>query len=503
MYGLAGERRLLEWEVPWLPGYEGSRPVRIGNAAHGQLQLDVFGEVMDALHQARRGQMPESEDAWHLERALVAHLERVCVDARSRHLGGARPPAALHPLQGHGVGRARPRDQSAELCHLDGPIDALVARCAASCTTRSASARFDATRRIVHAGVRLDGGRREPPAHAARRLPPRRRTSASAAPCAASSSGCSSTASSIATTRRSPTTDSLPGEGAFLACTFWLVDNYLLQGRHAEARRLFDRLLAIRNDVGLLAEEYHPGLAPPGRQLPAGLLPRRAGEHRVQHPAVGDGGRRREGLGRGMRSTVEMWSMRRCERPPLTSRASAEPRASEARRGIPMASRELHFALKHPCAGFTRRRSGGSRWRGSHYPSPSHSLRPHPSRVSASPEVHSRLHPLHVEVAHRPLDGFRALNVRRIRRLAAPRIAQRQRLGGHEPVECVNAGARPSRRPRRDGRVRGRLRPIDGDAESGTPGCRRTAAGRSADDVQATEHSYQHARHRRVDARRA
>ena len=77
MYGLAGERRLTEWEVPWLPGYEGSTPVRIGNAAHGQLQLDVYGEVMDALHQARRGGLAASESGWALQqRAARASRER-------------------------------------------------------------------------------------------------------------------------------------------------------------------------------------------------------------------------------------------------------------------------------------------------------------------------------------------------------------------------------------------------------------------------------------------
>ena len=140
MYGLGGERRLLEWEVPWLPGYEGSRPVRIGNAAHGQLQLDVFGEVIDALHQARRGQMPESEDAWHLERALVAHLERIC----------STPDHGIWEVRGHpqhfthskvmvwvALDRAI---RSAELCHLDGPIDRWTRASPASCTTRSARA---------------------------------------------------------------------------------------------------------------------------------------------------------------------------------------------------------------------------------------------------------------------------------------------------------------------------------------------------------------------------
>ena len=77
MYGIAGERRLWEWEVPWLAGYEGSIPVRIGNAAHGQLQLDVYGEMMDALYQARRGGLPNSETAWNLQRTLLNHLESV------------------------------------------------------------------------------------------------------------------------------------------------------------------------------------------------------------------------------------------------------------------------------------------------------------------------------------------------------------------------------------------------------------------------------------------
>ncbi|MFI5230388.1 MAG: glycoside hydrolase family 15 protein, partial [Gemmatimonadales bacterium] len=77
MYGLAGERLLREWELPWLPGYENSKPVRVGNAAHEQLQLDVFGEVMDALHQARQGKIPESDEAWSLERALIDQLCRI------------------------------------------------------------------------------------------------------------------------------------------------------------------------------------------------------------------------------------------------------------------------------------------------------------------------------------------------------------------------------------------------------------------------------------------
>jgi GH15 family glucan-1,4-alpha-glucosidase len=77
MYGLAGEKRLAEWEIPWLPGYEGSKPVRIGNAASDQLQIDVFGEVMDALHQARVGGLQHLEEGWDFQRALLSHLEKV------------------------------------------------------------------------------------------------------------------------------------------------------------------------------------------------------------------------------------------------------------------------------------------------------------------------------------------------------------------------------------------------------------------------------------------
>jgi GH15 family glucan-1,4-alpha-glucosidase len=77
MYGIGGERRLSEWELPWLPGYEGSRPVRIGNAAYSQQQLDVFGEMMDALHQSRRSGIAASESGWALQQAFLTHIERV------------------------------------------------------------------------------------------------------------------------------------------------------------------------------------------------------------------------------------------------------------------------------------------------------------------------------------------------------------------------------------------------------------------------------------------
>ena len=91
IYGVRGERRLTEWEVPWLPGYENSRPVRIGNAAHSQLQLDIFGEVMDALHQARQGGLGTDEAGWDMQREFLVHLEKIWPDRdEGWEVGGGR-----------------------------------------------------------------------------------------------------------------------------------------------------------------------------------------------------------------------------------------------------------------------------------------------------------------------------------------------------------------------------------------------------------------------------
>ena len=105
MYGVAGERRLDEFELPWLPGYRNSEPVRVGNAAAEQLQLDVYGEVLDALYVARKAGLHSNRSSWSLECALVAHLEIDLARAGQWNLGGARRPQALHTFQGHGMGR--------------------------------------------------------------------------------------------------------------------------------------------------------------------------------------------------------------------------------------------------------------------------------------------------------------------------------------------------------------------------------------------------------------
>ena len=262
MYGLGGERRLLEWEAPWLPGYAGSRPVRIGNAAHGQLQLDVFGEVIDALHQARKGKMPESEDAWHLEIALIKHLESVC----------RQPDHGIWEVRGHpqhfthskvmawvALDRAI---KSAEQHRLDGPL-AHWSSLRAAMHDEICSRSFDPA---VGSFMQSYGSTQ---VDASLLLMPLVGFLPADDPRITGTVRCIEQRllvdGFVMRYDSKLTDDGLPpGEGAFLACTFWLIDNYLLQGRHAEARRLFDRLLAIRNDVGLLAEEYHPAF---GRQI--------------------------------------------------------------------------------------------------------------------------------------------------------------------------------------------------------------------------------------------
>ena len=109
MYSLTGGRRLTEYELDWLPGYEGSRPVRVGNEAAGQFQLDVCGEVLDGLHSAREAGLAADDDAWTLQALLTDHLESVWREPDDVAVGGPRPQPALRALQGHGLGRLRPR----------------------------------------------------------------------------------------------------------------------------------------------------------------------------------------------------------------------------------------------------------------------------------------------------------------------------------------------------------------------------------------------------------
>ncbi len=262
MYGLGGERRLREWEIPWLPGYENSKPVRIGNAAHEQLQLDVYGEVMDALHQARIGNIPESADAWALEKALIKQLERIWQqpDQGIWETRGA-PQHFTHSkvMAWVAIDRAV---KSAEQFHLDGPVDhwrALRDRIHADVCEKAFNAELNSFvqaygSKLVDAGVLL-----MPLVGFLPPTDPRVRGTVEAIEKRLLVDGFVLRYDSAATD------DGLPeGEGAFLACSFWLADNYLLLGRQDDALRVFQRLLDLRNDVGLLSEEYDPAL---GRQV--------------------------------------------------------------------------------------------------------------------------------------------------------------------------------------------------------------------------------------------
>ena len=111
LYGPTGERLLPEFPLEWLPGYEGSQPVRVGNKASKQLQIDIYGEVMDVFHVTRRSGIKETEQSWALQQTIVDFLESGWRSARQRYLGGARQAPPLHPLEGPRLGRCRPRDQ--------------------------------------------------------------------------------------------------------------------------------------------------------------------------------------------------------------------------------------------------------------------------------------------------------------------------------------------------------------------------------------------------------
>lgn len=262
MYGLSGERRLGEWEVPWLAGYEGSRPVRIGNAAYAQTQIDVFGEVFDALYQARRAGLPALDAGWALQRELVGHLASIW-DQPDEGIwevrGGARHFVHSKVMAWVALDRAV---RSIEENGLDGPVDqwrALRGHIHQEVCNRGYDPELGSFVQS-YGSKQLDASLLLLPLVGF--LPP-------------SDPRIRGTVEAIEArlldgvlVRRYDTASSHdglpPGEAAFLACSFWLVDNLILLGRHSDALSLFERLLGLRNDVGLLAEEYD---LTTGRQL--------------------------------------------------------------------------------------------------------------------------------------------------------------------------------------------------------------------------------------------
>ena len=258
MYGIAGERRTPEWTIDWLPGYEGAAPVRVGNLAASQFQLDVYGEVMDALHQARKQMIAHKDAAWDLQRALLEHLE-TCWSEPDQGLWEVRGPRRhfTHSKMMCWVAFDR-AVQAVEQHGLPGPV-----------------AHWRELRAQIHEEVCRRAWRPQLNSFAQSYDSDELDASLLLMPCTgflpASDPRVRATVEAI---QHYLTVDGLvlryrarrkidglpPGEGVFLACSFWLADALCLLGRAGEARALFERLTTLCNDVGLLAEEYHPML---------------------------------------------------------------------------------------------------------------------------------------------------------------------------------------------------------------------------------------------------
>ncbi len=256
MYGVAGERRLTEIELDWLPGYENSRPVRTGNAAYRQHQLDVPGEIMEALHLARRYGIDPDEEAWRVQAAVLEFIDKEWsqpdegiweIRGPKRHFTHSKVMAwvaadravkdiELFGMPGDADRWMKLRDRIAAEVHVQGfneklggfvqsygsdETDASLLMLPLVGFVEASDPKMVGTLRLIEERLVSDGF--------------------------------------VVRYRTESNVDGLPeGEGAFLLCSFWLADNYFLAGRKREARQLFERLLSLRNDVGLLAEEYDP-----------------------------------------------------------------------------------------------------------------------------------------------------------------------------------------------------------------------------------------------------
>ena len=259
MYGVAGERRLVELELPWLAGYEASRPVRIGNGAAGQLQIDVYGEVIDALYHARRQGVPASDDAWALARKTLDWLES----------GWKEPDEGVWEVRGPQRHFTHSKIMSwvafdravktAMRLDREGPVD-----------------RWRANRREIREAILTEGFNTELNSFVQYFGSDRLDASLLLIPLVGFlPADDPRVLGTVAAIERDLMRDGLveryradeenvdvdglpPGEGVFLPCSFWLAAVWAQQGRVDEAVELFERLLSLRNDLGLLSEEYDP-----------------------------------------------------------------------------------------------------------------------------------------------------------------------------------------------------------------------------------------------------
>jgi len=256
MYGVGGERRLTEYEVTHLSGYMNSKPVRIGNAASGQLQLDVFGEVLDCLYQSRRSGLVTTNAVWDLEMALIEHLESIWREPDEgiwEVRGGRRDFTYSKLMAWVAFDRAV---RTIEDFGSAGPLDRLRAareHARKEIETKGFNSKLNSFVQYF-GGHDLDASLLLIPVVGF--LPardPRVQGTVAAIEKKLMREGF------VERYKSGSSVDGLKGkEGVFLACSFWLADNYVLQGRYDEARKLFERLLLLRNDVGLLSEEYDP-----------------------------------------------------------------------------------------------------------------------------------------------------------------------------------------------------------------------------------------------------
>jgi GH15 family glucan-1,4-alpha-glucosidase len=255
MYGVGGERWLPENEVPWLPGYERSPPVRVGNGAATQVQLDVYGELLDTLHAAREADLSALDEAWRMQQVLLSHLEEVW----------QRPDHGIWEMRGKPAHFTHSRlmcwvafDRAVKSCErfgLDGPVERW--RSVRDAIHDEICERgYDPARKTFvqsYGGQALDAALLLLPQVGF--LPPDDER----------------VVGTVAAVERELLRDGLVlrysqdvddgvggAEGAFLVCSFWLADAYVMLGRLDDASRLFERLLSVRNDLGLLSEEYDP-----------------------------------------------------------------------------------------------------------------------------------------------------------------------------------------------------------------------------------------------------
>ncbi|EIG58554.1 glycoside hydrolase family 15 protein [Bradyrhizobium sp. WSM1253] len=257
MYGIWGQRRLLEWEAGWLDGYEGAQPVRVGNAAHAQLQLDVYGELIDAFHQSRMAKLKLDDESWALECAVLKHLAEVW-DQPDHGIWERRGQPKHYVFSkvmtwvafDRGIKSAETFGFKAPLLHWRTLRDAIHRDvCNRGFDTEENAFVESYGSKLLDASVLL-----LPAVGFLEASDPRIRGTIVAMEKHMMPDGFV-----LRHDPREVPAGQPPLEGAFLACSLWLADAHVLAGDLDKAQALFDRVVGIANDVGLLAEEYDSG----------------------------------------------------------------------------------------------------------------------------------------------------------------------------------------------------------------------------------------------------